>query len=206
MASWKSRPTSSICTALTVKRGLRRHWPYSRWLVFCSAEHSGVSVIVLVIVRQDGRVSLGRAPRQADLLRSTVGYCRGRVAPDSIYGVLQRECFAMFPDEMFSDLFTDVGRRSVPPMIVAVVMVLQRIEGLSDREAVERFCFDARSEVRRRRPGFRLPRVRAHRVGGHAGQVGPFGVAGPDVPGHTGGGAAGRVGGAAAGAGLHPVV
>ena len=29
-------------------------------------------------------------------------------------------------------------------MIVAVVMVLQRIEGLSDREAVERFAFDAR--------------------------------------------------------------
>jgi hypothetical protein len=41
-------------------------------------------------------------------------------------------------------LFTDVGRRSVPPMIVAVVMVLQRIEGLSDREAVDRFAFDAR--------------------------------------------------------------
>jgi hypothetical protein len=45
---------------------------------------------------------------------------------------------------MFADLFTDVGRRSVPPMIVAVVMVLQRIEGCSDREATDRFCFDAR--------------------------------------------------------------
>ena len=66
------------------------------------------------------------------------------MAPDSIYGVLHRECFELFPDEMFADLFTDVGRRSVPPMIVAVVMVLQRIEGLSDREAVERFAFDAR--------------------------------------------------------------
>ena len=66
------------------------------------------------------------------------------MGPDSIYGVLHRECFNLFPDEMFADLFTDVGRRSVPPMIVAVVMVLQRIEGLSDREAVERFAFDAR--------------------------------------------------------------
>jgi hypothetical protein len=45
---------------------------------------------------------------------------------------------------MFADLFTEVGRRSVPPMIVAVVMVLQRIEGCSDREAVDRFTFDAR--------------------------------------------------------------
>jgi len=29
-------------------------------------------------------------------------------------------------------------------MIVATVMVLQRLEGLSDRDATERFCFDAR--------------------------------------------------------------
>jgi hypothetical protein len=89
-------------------------------------------------------MTLGLAPKQGDLLRSTVSYCEGRVSPDSIYGVLHRECFTLFPDEMFADLFTDVGRRSVPPMIVAVVMVLQRIEGCSDREAVDRFAFDAR--------------------------------------------------------------
>jgi hypothetical protein len=89
-------------------------------------------------------MTLGRAPRQADLLRSTANFCDGRVAPDSIYGLLHRECFRLFPDELFDDLFTEVGRRSVPPMIVAVVMVLQRIEGLSDREAVDRFAFDAR--------------------------------------------------------------
>ncbi len=87
---------------------------------------------------------MGTAPRQGDLLRTTVNYCSGRVEEDSIYGVLHRECFRLFPDEMFADLFADVGRRSVPPMIVAVVMVLQRIEGLSDREAVDRFSFDAR--------------------------------------------------------------
>ena len=91
-----------------------------------------------------GLVTLGLAPRQADLFRSTAAYCEGRVAPDSIYGILHRECFGLFPDEMFADLFEDVGRRSVPPMIVAVVMVLQRIEGCSDREAADRFAFDAR--------------------------------------------------------------
>jgi IS5 family transposase len=89
-------------------------------------------------------VTLGLAPRQGGLLRSTVGYCEGRVAKDSIYAVLHRECFTLFPDELFADLFTGVGRRCVPPMIVAVVMVLQRIEGCSDREAVDRFAFDAR--------------------------------------------------------------
>ena len=89
-------------------------------------------------------MSLGLTPRQGDLLSTTVTFCEGRVAQDSIYAVLHRECFDLFGDEMFADLFTDVGRRSVPPMIVAVVMVLQRIEGCSDREAVDRFAFDAR--------------------------------------------------------------
>jgi hypothetical protein len=89
-------------------------------------------------------MTLGVTPRQGDLFRSTAALCEGRVAPDSIYGILHRECFSLFPDEMFADLFTGTGRRSVPPMIVAVVMVLQRIEGCSDREAADRFAFDAR--------------------------------------------------------------
>jgi Transposase DDE domain/Transposase domain (DUF772) len=80
----------------------------------------------------------------ADLFRTMAAFCEGRVAPGSIYGILHRECFTLFPDVMFADLFDDVGRRSVPPMIVAVVMVLQRIEGCSDGEAADRFAFDAR--------------------------------------------------------------
>ncbi|WP_338673703.1 IS1182 family transposase [Streptomyces sp. SCSIO 30461] len=89
-------------------------------------------------------MAVGRTPMQPGLLSSTVGFCEGRLAPNSIYAVLHRECRALFPDEMFADLFAEDGRRSVPPMIVAVVMVLQRLEGLSDREAVERFAFDVR--------------------------------------------------------------
>jgi hypothetical protein len=95
-------------------------------------------------VRDNDHVTLGRTPKQADLLCASERFCEGRVSPESIYGVLHRECFTLFPDEMFADLFTDVGRRCVPPMIVAVVMVLQRIEGCSDREAVDRFAFDVR--------------------------------------------------------------
>src|SRR3954471_9831528 len=90
-------------------------------------------------------MSLGLAPRQTAMLGSTAVLCEGRVAADSIYGLLHRECHRLFADELFADLFCDGrGRRSVPPMIVAVVMVLQRIEGCSDREAVDRFTFDAR--------------------------------------------------------------
>jgi hypothetical protein len=89
-------------------------------------------------------MTLGRTPTQPDVFRSTVSFCQGRVSENSIYAVLHRECHNLFPDEMFADLFTDIGRRSVPPMIVAVVMVLQRFEGLSDREAIDRFAFDLR--------------------------------------------------------------
>lgn len=90
-------------------------------------------------------MSQGSAPRQVDLFRDTASFVGPLVRSDSIYALLARECHDLFPDELFSDLFaTNLGRRSVPPLVVAVVMVLQRLEGLSDREAVERFTFDAR--------------------------------------------------------------
>ncbi len=89
-------------------------------------------------------MSLGPTPRQGDAFRDTTEFCAPRVRTDSIYALLHRECLNLFPDELFADLFADIGRRSVPPLVVAVVMVLQRLEGLSDREAVERFTFDAR--------------------------------------------------------------
>ena len=88
-------------------------------------------------------MSLGLTPTQSSVF-TTTEFCDGRVSPDSIYGLLHRECFRLFPDEMFADLFADSGRNCVPPMIVAAVMVLQRFEGCSDREAVDRFTYDAR--------------------------------------------------------------
>jgi Transposase DDE domain/Transposase domain (DUF772) len=89
-------------------------------------------------------VSLGEAPRQLDLLDPVTRFCDESLPASSIYGFLFRERDRLFPDELFSDLFAAIGRRSVPPSVVAVVMVLQRLDGLSDREAVERFTFDAR--------------------------------------------------------------
>ena len=89
-------------------------------------------------------MTLGRSPEQEELYRSSREFCEAHLPESSIYRLLARECHRLFPDESFADLFDDIGRQSVPPRIVAVVMVLQRIEGLSDREAVERFTFDAR--------------------------------------------------------------
>lgn len=89
-------------------------------------------------------MTLGLAERQGDLLDDVNRFCDDALAESSVYAVLHRERDRLFPDEMFADLFSDRGRRSVPPSVVATVMVLQRLEGLSDREAVERYTFDAR--------------------------------------------------------------
>jgi hypothetical protein len=97
-----------------------------------------------LLVCDSDRVSLGEAPRQLDLLDPVTRFCEESLPASSIYGFLFRERDRLFPDELFSDLFAAIGRRSVPPSVVAVAMVLQRLEGLSDREAVDRFTFDAR--------------------------------------------------------------
>lgn len=89
-------------------------------------------------------MSLGHSPTQGTVFRSSTDFCRDRLSPTSIYALLHAESHRLFPDEAFADLFADIGRWSMPPRIVAVVMVLQRLEGLSDREAVDRFGFDLR--------------------------------------------------------------
>ena len=51
----------------------------------------------------------------------------------------------LFEEGMFADLFpTNRGRPSVPVEVIASVLVLQTLHGLSDREAVEALTFDLR--------------------------------------------------------------
>lgn len=89
-------------------------------------------------------MSLGLTPAVEDLYRSTRELCQPKLGATSIYRLLAEQGQLLFGDEKFADLFKEVGRNSVPPRIVATVMVLQRVEGLSDREAVDRFAFDLR--------------------------------------------------------------
>src|SRR6202451_917698 len=77
-------------------------------------------------------------------MKGTASFVAGRVKENSIFAVLHRECHVLFADELFADLFADSGRRSVPPRIGAVVMVLRRVFGIWDRGAVEAFEVDAR--------------------------------------------------------------
>jgi DDE family transposase/transposase-like protein DUF772 len=65
--------------------------------------------------------------------------------PGSVYAFLAEHRRALFPDAMFADLFPSrLGRPSVPGDVVAAVLVLQALEGRSDREAVEALTFDLR--------------------------------------------------------------
>jgi Transposase DDE domain/Transposase domain (DUF772) len=89
-------------------------------------------------------MALGIASHQLDLLDPVTRFCDEVLPPNSIFGFLHEHRDTLFPDGLFTDLFAVNGRRSVPPSVVATVMVLQRLEGLSDREACDRFTFDAR--------------------------------------------------------------
>src|SRR5437764_9998135 len=65
--------------------------------------------------------------------------------PGSVYAFLAEHRRALFPDEMFADLFPSrLGRPSVPADVVASVLVLQALEHRSDREAAEALTFDLR--------------------------------------------------------------
>jgi transposase-like protein DUF772 len=97
-----------------------------------------------VVLDRERPMTLGLAQRQGDLLDEVTRFCDQTLPEASVYGLLHRERDRLFPDELFAELFADCGRRCVPPSVVATVMVLQRLEGLSDREAVERYTFDAR--------------------------------------------------------------
>src|ERR671917_1599808 len=65
--------------------------------------------------------------------------------PGSVYAFLAEHRRELFPDAMFADLFpSHLGRPSVPADVVAAVLVLQALEGRSDREAAEALRFDLR--------------------------------------------------------------
>jgi hypothetical protein len=65
--------------------------------------------------------------------------------PGSVYAFLAEQRRELFPDALFADLFpSHLGRPSVPADVVAAVLVLQALEGRSDREATEALTFDLR--------------------------------------------------------------
>jgi IS5 family transposase len=92
----------------------------------------------------DPRLVQGHSDDQRELLdvESVAGHL---IKPGSVFAFLAEHRSRLFPLELFADLFPSRrGRPSVPGEVIATVLVLQALHGLSDREAVEALTFDLR--------------------------------------------------------------
>lgn len=70
------------------------------------------------------------------------------VPDDSVYAFLAVHRRRLFPDDAFADLFpSGRGRPSQPADVIASALVLQSLEGLSDRDAVQALATDLRWKV-----------------------------------------------------------
>lgn len=86
----------------------------------------------------------GRADDQRELLdaESVAGHL---LKSDSVFAFLAAHRGELFPEAMFADLFPSRrGRPSVPAEVMASVITLQALHGLSDNETVDAVTFDLR--------------------------------------------------------------
>jgi IS5 family transposase len=86
-------------------------------------------------------------------LFDAMAMCGHLVARDSVHWFLAEHRQRLFPDDMFTDLFASGrGRPSVPADVIATVMVLQALEGLSDRDAIDQLRMNIAWKVAAGRP------------------------------------------------------
>ena len=86
----------------------------------------------------------GRSESQRELLdaESVAGHL---LKVDSVFAFLAAHRGELFPDELFADLFpSGRGRPSVAADVMAAVITLQALQGLSDSETVDAVTFDLR--------------------------------------------------------------
>lgn len=86
----------------------------------------------------------GEADGQRELL--DVESVAGHLLPaGSVFAFLAEHRSRLFPADLFADLFpSGRGRPSIPPEVIASVIVLQTLHGYSDREAADAVTFDLR--------------------------------------------------------------
>jgi len=90
---------------------------------------------------------LGQRQQQSGLFSADTQYLKF-VGEESFYGFLAREGRKLFRDEDFAPLYClDNGRTSVPPSLLAMALLLQTHDRVSDDEAKARADFDLRWKV-----------------------------------------------------------
>jgi hypothetical protein len=71
--------------------------------------------------------------------------CRELIPAGSVFAFLAEHREALFPAGMFADMYPSPnGRPSLPPQVLAAVVVLQALQGLSDFETVQELRCDLR--------------------------------------------------------------
>ena len=94
----------------------------------------------------------GKSDPNRELL-DAAALCGHLVPAGSVHAFLAEHRHRLFPDEMFADLFpSGRGRPSVPADVIATVMVLQSLEGFSDRDAVDQLRVNIAWKVAAGRP------------------------------------------------------
>ena len=90
-------------------------------------------------------MAIGTLSKQAKF-NDPASLLEDRLQETSIYRFLANHGGTLFPDDYFSDLYLDSkrGRPTIPARVLATILLLQSLEGLSDRDAVETFAFDLR--------------------------------------------------------------
>src|SRR5205085_11807911 len=89
-------------------------------------------------------VMQGTSPAQHGVM-GAVSWLDGLLPAGSVFAFLAEHRRELFPDAAFADLFpSPLGRPSVPAEVVASVLVLQALEGLPDRDAIDALTYDLR--------------------------------------------------------------
>ncbi|MRH93427.1 IS1182 family transposase [Nocardia sp. SYP-A9097] len=87
---------------------------------------------------------------QGDRAQELVGpdvwrICRELIPVGSVFAFLAEHREVLFPAEFFADMYPSPnGRPSLPPQVLAAVVVLQSLQGVSDFEAVQQLRCDLR--------------------------------------------------------------
>jgi transposase/IS5 family transposase len=95
---------------------------------------------------------MGRRSNQTSLFDASA-LVQGKIDPDSLYALLHAIGPVILSDDDFAEMYNlEEGRPSLPPSLLAQVLLLQRHDNVSDREAVARLKFDLRWQYALRLP------------------------------------------------------
>jgi IS5 family transposase len=109
-------------------------------------------VLAILLLAGETHGVQGKSDPNPELL-DAAALCGHLVPAGSVHAFLAEHRQRLFPDEMFADLFpSGRGRPSVPADVIATVLVLQSLEGFSDRDAVDQLRMNIAWKVAAGRP------------------------------------------------------